>query len=55
MGGPLAGWTGPKHTAPPSLQTALKWCAMQRPRLSVHVRQSVDTCDDIVVSEYEED
>ena len=50
---------GPRHTPPPSPQTALKWCATQRPRLSpfmsVTARRSEDTCDDIVVSAYEED
>ena len=50
---------GPRHTPPPSPQVALKWCATQRPRLSpfmsVTARRSEDTCDDIVVSAYEED
>ena len=50
---------GPRHTPPPSPQIALKWCATQRPRLSpfmsVTARRSEDTCDDIVVSAYEED
>ena len=50
---------GPRHTPPPSPQTALKWCATQRPRLSPFMsataRRSEDTCDDIVVSAYEED
>ena len=50
---------GPRRTPPPSPQTALKWCATQRPRLSpfmsVTARRSERTCDDTVVSEYGED
>ena len=50
---------GPRHTPPPSPQIALKWCATQPPRLSpfmsVTACRSEDTCDDIVVSAYEED
>ena len=49
----------PKHTAPPSPQTASKMVripASASPTiLSVSARRSVDLDDDKVVSEYEED
>ena len=51
---------GPRLTPPPLLQTATKMVRNQRPLryhpfMSVTAHRSVDTCDDKVVSEYEED